>query len=129
MLAEMVDAGCRWAVIEATSHGLALHRVDECEYDIAVFTNAGTDHIDFHGTREEYVAAKGRLFQMLDQSVDKGVRKAAVLNLDDSAHSHFARLTRARPVTYGIDSPADVRVENVHGEGLASHFPIKPRPF
>ena len=122
MLAEMVDAGCRWAVIEATSHGLALHRVDECEYDIAVFTNAGTDHIDFHGTREEYLAAKGRLFQMLDQSVDKGVRKAAVLNLDDPAHSRFARLTRARPVTYGIDSPADVRAQNLRAEGWDYHF-------
>ena len=80
MLAQMVEAGCRWAVIEATSHGLALHRVDECEYDIAAFTNVGRDHLDFHGGPDEYVAAKGRLFSMLDESVDKGIAKTAVLN-------------------------------------------------
>ena len=68
MRAQMADAGCEWAVIEATSHGLALHRVDECEYDIAVLTNLSRDHIDFHGTDEDYRAAKSRLFQMLDES-------------------------------------------------------------
>ncbi len=125
MLAEMVAAGCRWAVIEATSHGLALHRVDECEYDIAAFTNAGSDHMDFHGTREEYLAAKGRLFQMLDQSVDKGARKAAVLNVDDPAHSYFAGLTRARHVTYGIDSPADVNAQDLRRDGWKYHFTVR----
>jgi UDP-N-acetylmuramoyl-L-alanyl-D-glutamate--2,6-diaminopimelate ligase len=125
MLAEMVDAGCRWAVIEATSHGLALHRVDECEYDIAAFTNVGSDHIEFHGSREEYMAAKGRLFQMLDQAVDKGVPKAAVLNVDDPAHGYFAGLTRARPVTYGIDSPADVSADDLRLDGWGSHFTLQ----
>jgi UDP-N-acetylmuramoyl-L-alanyl-D-glutamate--2,6-diaminopimelate ligase len=108
MLARMVDAGCEWAVIEATSHGLALHRVDECEYDIAVLTNLGRDHLDFHGTDEEYRAAKARLFQMLDGSIDKGVEKAAVLNADDPSSAFFRAQTKARAITYGAETGTDV---------------------
>ena len=85
-LAAMVEAGMRYAVVEASSHGLALHRVDECHFDVAVFTTLSSDHLDFHGTLDEYRAAKGRLFQMLDESPAKeGVAKAAVLNADEPA--------------------------------------------
>ncbi len=59
-LAEMVKAGRRYAVIEASSHGLALHRVDECAFDVAVFTMLSSDHLDFHGRVEAYQQAKGR---------------------------------------------------------------------
>lgn len=100
MLSQMVEAGCRWAVIEATSHGLALHRVDECEYDIAALTNIGTDHLDFHGSQEEYVAAKRRLFEMLDTSVDKGMQKWAVLNTDDPFSVTLRAATKAVPLGY-----------------------------
>lgn len=112
MLARMVEAGCEWAVIEATSHGLALHRVDECEYDIAALTNIGTDHLDFHGGREEYIAAKGRLFQMLDESTVKGIAKTAVLNLDDPSGAGMRSLTKAAAVTYGLHE-ADVAAEGI----------------
>lgn len=112
MLAQMVEAGCKLAVIEATSHGLALHRVDECEYDIAALTNIGADHLDFHGSAEEYIAAKSRLFHLLDTSVDKGIAKTAVLNVDDPACPHFRALTRANAVTYGLHD-ADLAAENI----------------
>lgn len=121
MLAQMVDAGCRWAVIEATSHGLALHRVDECEYDIAALTNIGTDHLDFHGSREEYIAAKRRLFEMLDESADKGIGKAAVLNADDPASKEFR--TRTRTVLYGRG--ADVTAESVTPDGWSVRFRLE----
>ncbi len=71
LLAEMVVDGVDYAIVESTSHGLALHRLDGCEYDIAAFTNLSPDHIDFHGSLEEYKQAKGRLFAMLDESVRK----------------------------------------------------------
>ena len=113
MLAQMADAGCEWAVIEATSHGLALHRVDECEYDIAVLTNLSRDHIDFHGTDEDYRAAKARLFQMLDEAADKGFPKTAVLNADDPSAAFFGDQTKARALIYATAAEADIRAVGV----------------
>lgn len=121
MLALMVGAGCKWAVIEATSHGLALHRVDECEYDIAAFTNVGRDHLDFHGSEQEYLEAKVRLFSMLDESVDKGIVKCGVLNVDDRAFIHFGSATKAHEITYSwTDSLANVRVADYKIDGEAA---------
>jgi UDP-N-acetylmuramoyl-L-alanyl-D-glutamate--2,6-diaminopimelate ligase len=133
MLAQMIKAGCRWAVIEATSHGLVLHRVDECEYDIAAFTNVGRDHMDFHGGPDEYVAAKGRLFSMLDESVDKGIAKTAVLNANDPAWEHFRGLTAARAMMYGQAlsltprgiGTADVRATDATADGWGSRFRLQ----
>lgn len=122
MLGEMVSAGCRWGVIEATSHGLALHRVDECEFDVAVFTNLSRDHMDFHGSVEDYMAAKGRLFAMLDGSAEKGIEKTAVLNSDDAASQYFRSLTGARIVTYGVLRPGDFRGVILPAEGWSSRF-------
>ncbi len=122
-LAAMVDAGMRYAVIEASSHGLALHRVDECAFDVAVFTTLSRDHLDFHGTMEEYREAKGRLFRMLDESPAKeGVAKAAVVNADDPAFEYFRSLSRAPLTTYGLDAPADVRAQAIEALGLATRF-------
>lgn len=122
MLGEMVSAGCHWAVIEATSHGLALHRVDECEFDVAVFTNLSPDHMDFHGSVGDYMAAKGRLFAMLDSSAQKGIEKTAVLNSDDAASRYFQSLTGARIVTYGVHRSSDFRGVILPAEGWSSRF-------
>ena len=121
-LAAMVEARLRYAVIEASSHGLALHRVDECAFDVAVFTTLSSDHLDFHGTLAEYREAKGRLFRMLDESTAKDVPKAAVLNADDPASAYFRSLTRTPIVTYGLERPADVCAESVEAQGLTSRF-------
>lgn len=122
LLARMVEAECRYAVIESTSHGLALHRLDGCEYDLAVLTNIGFDHIDFHGTREAYLAAKGRLFTMLDESVSKGIKKTAILNADDPSSQQIRSLTRARVLTYGINGRADVQGGRLERDGWGCRF-------
>ncbi|WP_432496259.1 UDP-N-acetylmuramoyl-L-alanyl-D-glutamate--2,6-diaminopimelate ligase [Kineococcus gypseus] len=62
LLARMVAAGVRGCALEVSSHALALHRVDGLVLDVAVFTNLSQDHLDFHGSMEEYFAAKARLF-------------------------------------------------------------------
>ena len=124
MLSEMVDAGCRWGVIEATSHGLALHRVDECDFDVAVFTNLYADHLDFHQTLEAYISAKGRLFSML-VSAQKDIEKTAVLNADDPASESFRSLTSARIITYGLLSSADVTAEQITPDGWGSRFLVR----
>ena len=128
LLAEMVAAGADYAVLESSSHGLALHRLDGCEYDVAVMTNVTADHLDFHRSREEYQAAKGRLFAMLDESAVKasvekvGVEKVAVLNVDDPASGYFRGLTRARAITYSIERPADVRAAEISPSEWGSRF-------
>lgn len=114
LLAEMVDAGCTHAVVEATSHGLALHRVDGIDFRAAIFTNLSGDHLDFHGTMEEYRRAKGRLFEMLPAASHGQSPGVAVLNRDDPAWRYFASRTKARVVTYAMHDPdADVLVEEV----------------
>ena len=123
-LAEALEVGDQWVVVEASSHGLALHRVDGCEFDVAAFTILGRDHLDFHGSLEEYRAAKGRLFRLLDESADKGVPKTAVLNADDPASDYFRGLTAASVVTYGLEAPADVMAHDVRAEGLATSFEL-----
>jgi UDP-N-acetylmuramoyl-L-alanyl-D-glutamate--2,6-diaminopimelate ligase len=124
LLAAMVEAGCRTAVLEATSHGLALHRLDACELDVAVMTNVGADHLDFHPTRDDYIAAKGLLFRTLDASAGKGVARTAVLNADDPAHETFRSLTGARVLTYALAAPADVTARDVTPDGWGSRFQL-----
>lgn len=109
LLRAMLDAGCTHAVLESTSHGLALHKLDYCDYDVAVLTNLSPDHLDFHRTFEAYRAAKGRLFAMLHEAEAKGFAKLAVLNADDPSAGYMAQRTRARRMTYALDAAADVR--------------------
>ncbi len=89
-LALMVEAGAEYAVIEATSHGLAQHRLDAIEFDIAVVTNITHEHLDHHKTWENYRDAKAILFHALATSHRKPrTAKAAVLNADDNARGVF----------------------------------------
>jgi len=124
MLAEIADTGCHWAIIEATSHGLAQHRIDGSEFDIGVVTSVGTDHLDFHGTSEAYLAAKGRLFEMLGESAQKGIEKTAVLNADDPAFDYFKSLSHVKRVAYGL-SGGDIRGTDVREEGRTSRFVVE----
>jgi UDP-N-acetylmuramoyl-L-alanyl-D-glutamate--2,6-diaminopimelate ligase len=125
MLSQMAGAGCHWAVIEATSHGLALHRVDECDFDFAVFTNLYPDHLDFHQTIDAYIAAKGRLFSILETAAHKDLEKTAFLNADDPVSEQFQALTSARVITYGLHSRADVTAENVTPDGWGTRFRLR----
>ena len=87
-LAELRDQGDRSVVMEVSSHALALHRVDGTRFDAAVFTNLGRDHLDLHGTVEEYFRAKALLFQ-------PGRAVVGVVNVDDP---HGRRLFDAAPI-------------------------------
>ncbi|OLC52672.1 MAG: hypothetical protein AUH85_16410 [Chloroflexi bacterium 13_1_40CM_4_68_4] len=107
--AELLVAGGTWGVLEATSHALTLNKLAHVELDVAVFTNLTPEHLDFHGTMQQYLAAKGLLFEMLDRAVDKGVPKAAIVNADDPHWRYLADRTAEHIVTYGIDALADVQ--------------------
>lgn len=83
-LAQMRDAGCRYGIVESTSHGLNQARVAAVAFDVAAVTNITHEHLDEHGSRDAYVAAKALLFRALYASPTKpGVPRCAVLNADD----------------------------------------------
>jgi UDP-N-acetylmuramoyl-L-alanyl-D-glutamate--2,6-diaminopimelate ligase len=120
-LREMVDAGCTAGVLESSSHGLALHRLDHCAYDVAVLTNVTHEHLDFHGTVEEYRLAKARLFEMLSEAkkVDqegqlRPGQGIGVVNLDNPyAHLYIER-TPGEVWTFGMENEnAIVRARDV----------------
>ncbi len=106
MLRAMLDAGNRSCVMEVSSHALALKRVDGMRFAAGVFTNLTRDHLDFHVDMESYFAAKRRLFTMLPPEAP------GVINADDQRAAALAASCR-RPVTYGIQRPADVRPEQL----------------
>src|SRR5213595_3376056 len=89
LLAQMVNAGCKAAAMEVSSHALAQERVRGIEWDVAVFTNLTQDHLDFHGTMENYFEAKARLFTGLAEQKSK-TKPTAVINLDDSYGAKLA---------------------------------------
>jgi UDP-N-acetylmuramoyl-L-alanyl-D-glutamate--2,6-diaminopimelate ligase len=96
LFAEMVNEGVTHVVMEVSSHALALERVAGCDFDIAIFTNLTHDHLDFHKTREEYLAIKKKLFETLKP---EGI---AIVNVDDPASRHFIEVVRGEVVTYGV---------------------------
>ncbi len=124
MLREMVQSGCRYVVLEVSSHGLALNRVDGCDFDVAVFTNLGHDHLDFHHTRGDYLDAKVRLFAGLRPVRTPKGTKYAVLNADDAYWRIIADNTSCPIVTFGSTSRAQVRAEAVAVDGLTTRFKL-----
>ncbi len=104
LLAEMRDAACSEAVLEVSSHSLALARVHGCTFDVAVFTNLTRDHLDFHGDMNAYFAAKRGLFETLLRPEGR-----AVLNADDDRAAELRQASRAPVWTYGLRRPADFK--------------------
>jgi UDP-N-acetylmuramoyl-L-alanyl-D-glutamate--2,6-diaminopimelate ligase len=110
LLRQMVDEGVDYAVVECSSHALALERMHHCEFDAAVFTNLSPEHLNFHGNMEEYLQAKARLFCLLDSARDKGIQKRAILNADAPHSAQIQRFTSAPVIWYGLgDGDAETR--------------------
>jgi UDP-N-acetylmuramoyl-L-alanyl-D-glutamate--2,6-diaminopimelate ligase len=102
LLREMLQSGVGAVVLEVSSHALEMDRVLGLDFDIAVFTNLTHDHLDFHGDLVHYRDAKLKLFSAL------GPEQVAILNADDRVSEYFARHTKARIITYGLTSEAQV---------------------
>jgi UDP-N-acetylmuramoyl-L-alanyl-D-glutamate--2,6-diaminopimelate ligase len=101
LLHEMLQQGCRAAVMEVSSHALALKRVDGMRFAAGIFTNLTRDHLDFHEDMEQYFLAKRRLFELLPDEAP------GVINIDDPRGPSLVE-TCQRPITFGISKPADV---------------------
>ncbi len=111
MLSQMVRAGCRACVMEVSSHALEQKRVSGVEFDAGIFTNLTQDHLDYHGTMENYFAAKRKLFVALGQGRKQG---AAVINVDDAYGARLAeKVDVANQLTYGLGPTAQVRATRI----------------
>ena len=123
-LRQMIDASATWAVLEATSHGLAMHRLDHVRFDIAAVTNITREHLDYHGTVEKYRRAKATLLERV--ATDSGV---AVVNADDAGSRAVERFalgaTIVRYSATGVD--ADVCARNVRATAAGSQFYLDVR--
>jgi UDP-N-acetylmuramoyl-L-alanyl-D-glutamate--2,6-diaminopimelate ligase len=96
----MYEAGVRGVAMEVSSHALALARVDELTFDVAVFTNLTQDHLDFHGSLDEYRRAKRRLFELLERSPKPG--RTAVVNADDPSGAEMTRGLTVPVLSFGL---------------------------
>jgi UDP-N-acetylmuramoyl-L-alanyl-D-glutamate--2,6-diaminopimelate ligase len=123
-LAKMVEAGLTHAVLETTSHGWAQYRVDACEFDIGVVTNITHEHLDYHGTYENYRAAKARLFASLKETQPKkmGNIRLAVLNRDDSSYDFLRGIIKVNQISYGLTGEAAIRAGNVQCNAAGIQF-------
>ena len=127
LLARMVANGLTVAVLEMTSHGLAQGRLNGVDLDVAVLTNVTHEHLDYHGTFENYRAAKGRMFELLNQSYRKpNTPKVSVINADDPSADFFAAFPADKVVTYGIyNEQAQYRATDIVYEPSGSTFNIE----
>ena len=104
LLRQMADAGCTHVVMEVSSHALALERVRGLQFAVALFTNLTQDHLDFHGTMENYCAAKGKLFSQCD---------LAVYNQDDPWAQRLLKDSTCRRASYGVREAAELQAAEV----------------
>jgi len=122
MFAEVRDAGGTHAVLEASSHALAMDRLWGCHFAVAIFTNLTRDHLDYHKNFEEYFAAKRLLFE----GTGAGAPDAAVINADDAYATRLEGLAK-RTLTYGLQSAADLTTKkfepSFHGLEFTAHTP------
>ncbi len=109
---EMVKSGCKYGVMEVSSHALKQGRVSACRFAAGVFTNLTQDHLDYHLTFEDYLYSKTKLFAMLKQQTD--FPAYGVVNLDDHAASNFVNAANVPIWTYGIEEDADVQAKDFH---------------
>lgn len=116
--AEMVKQNLSAAVMEVSSIGMALGRVRETEFLAGVLTNITSDHLDFHGSLEEYIAAKKQFFASLPE---KGI---AVVNLDCEYAPSFLNGSQARAVSYAIHQEADYRADRLKLYSSGSSYDI-----
>lgn len=102
LLAEMADEGVEFVTMEVSSHSLSLHRVYEIDFDIVLFTNLTPEHLDFHGSMEEYFKAKKILFDSLKRINKKGNRTSAIYNCNDEYGEKIVNSTEGERIAYGF---------------------------
>jgi UDP-N-acetylmuramoyl-L-alanyl-D-glutamate--2,6-diaminopimelate ligase len=116
LLRRMADDGVTHCILEATSMGLAEHRVDTAFFNVAVVSNITHEHLDYHGDYAQYLAAKARLFELATD--------ARILNRDDQSFEALHGLPGVKPLVYSIDAPdsAEISASNIHYTAQGTQF-------
>ncbi|HET7143955.1 MAG TPA: UDP-N-acetylmuramyl-tripeptide synthetase, partial [Anaerolineales bacterium] len=130
-LAKMAAAGLTHVVLETTSHGWSQYRIDACEFDIGVVTNITHEHFDEHGSYENYLAAKARLFSSLEWTRQKpqGNPRLAVINRDDLSFEFLNGSIKTNMLNYGLEDSADVRAMDVEYGSSGIEFTAASKDF
>ena len=128
LLAQIANAGCRAAAMEVSSHALAQERTRGLEWDVAVFTNLTQDHLDFHGTMENYFESKAKLFTELAQQKKKQ-KPVAIINIDDRYGAQLlGKIDKNISVTtFGMGARADFRASNYRTEFGGTSYQLDAR--
>jgi UDP-N-acetylmuramoyl-L-alanyl-D-glutamate--2,6-diaminopimelate ligase len=128
LLAQIANAGCRAAAMEVSSHALAQERTRGLEWDVAVFTNLTQDHLDFHGTMENYFESKAKLFTELAQQKKKQ-KPVAIINIDDRYGGQLlGRIDKnISVITFGMSARADFRASNYRTEFGGTSYQLDAR--
>jgi UDP-N-acetylmuramoyl-L-alanyl-D-glutamate--2,6-diaminopimelate ligase len=128
LLAQMANASCRAAAMEVSSHALAQERIRGLEWDVAVFTNLTQDHLDYHGTMENYFESKAKLFTQLAQQQKKR-EPVAVVNMDDRYGEQLLDKIdkKISVITFGVGVRADFRASNYRMEFGGTSYQLDAR--
>ncbi|MDR3341236.1 MAG: UDP-N-acetylmuramoyl-L-alanyl-D-glutamate--2,6-diaminopimelate ligase [Treponema sp.] len=144
LLAAMRDHGAAYAVLEASSHGLSprTNRLGDVAFDVGIITNVTHEHLEFHGTWEQYRADKANLFRSLDQydhhklvhtpepsgAGSQGIPVFGVVNGDDPSAGYFAAATRHKTYTYSTrGAEADLSLQNIEDTAAGNHYRVLVR--
>jgi UDP-N-acetylmuramoyl-L-alanyl-D-glutamate--2,6-diaminopimelate ligase len=104
LLSDMAHASVDWAVLEATSHALALYRLNHCPFDIGIFTNVTREHLDFHGTVEAYRDAKAQLIRRVEQGQGRPYPRGVIVNLDDPGARSIGETTDLDVTWFSVEN-------------------------
>jgi len=134
LLWEMADNGCEYAVVEASSHGLSpkTNRLGDVNFCSAVFTNVTHEHLEFHGTWEQYRDDKANLFRALDRYIEiyspinsSGFKPFGVINADDKSASFFAQAVKSKTLTFSCKgNDADIIAETIENGAQGNSYRV-----
>ncbi len=125
IMAGFIDAGCTAAVMEVSSHAMIQGRIHGVEFDAGVFTNITRDHLDYHGTFENYVGAKEMFASTLNEPGRHKKPGILVYNVDDSVVAGIGGRFEGRKVSYGRDPGSDVRAEMIDADLRGTRIGIR----
>jgi UDP-N-acetylmuramoyl-L-alanyl-D-glutamate--2,6-diaminopimelate ligase len=127
LLCEMHRQGCRAAVMEVSSHALEQGRVAHIHYDAVLFSNLTHEHLDYHGTMEDYAASKRKLFESLsaDDGKQRSTAPRAIINADDPYASYMAAACRSDVLMYGLGPAAHLRATHMQWDSKGLHCTVE----
>jgi len=122
LLKKMVQAGCKYAVLEVTSHAIDQSRIFGINFDMAVITNVSPEHVEYHGSFNGYLNSKAKLFKKVSKGRRKfGVPKVLITNADDKYHKYFEKYVSDRKLNYGLKA-ATIYAAELASKPDGSHF-------